>query len=117
MTLPTIILAVLLAVAFAALGAAKVKAVPAMRELATEAGFSTAAYRRIGALELAAAIGLLLGLLQPLIGALAAAGLLLLLTGAVVVHVRKGDGLRKAAPALVCALLAAGYLILLLSGA
>ena len=49
------------------------------------ADISTAAYRRIGALELAAAIGLLLGLLQPLIGALAAIGLLLLLTGAVVV--------------------------------
>jgi hypothetical protein len=117
MTLAATILAVLLALAFSALGAAKVRAVPAMRELATEAGFSTAAYRRIGLLELAAAIGLLLGLVQPLIGALAAIGLLLLLTGAVAVHVRKGDGPRKAAPALVCALFAAAYLILLLGGA
>ncbi|MBV1854353.1 DoxX family protein [Catellatospora tritici] len=117
MTLPTTILAVLLALAFAALGTAKVRAVPAMRELAAEAGFTTAAYRRIGALELAAAVGVLLGLIQPLIGALAAAGLLLLLTGAIVVHVRKGDGPRKAAPAIVCALLAVAYLILLLAGA
>lgn len=117
MTFATTILPVLLALAFAALGTAKVRAMPAMRELAAEAGFSTAAYRRIGLLELAAAIGLLLGLLQPLIGALAAIGLLFLLTGAVVVHVRKGAGPRKAAPALVCALLVAAYLILLLGGA
>ncbi|MEU7826244.1 DoxX family protein [Catellatospora sp. NPDC049133] len=113
MTLATIVLAVLLALIFAALGGAKIKAVPAMRELAAEAGFSTAAYRRIGLLEVAAALGLLLGLLQPLIGASAGVGLLLLLGGAVVVHVRKGDGPRKYAPALVCAALVAVYLVLL----
>jgi DoxX-like family len=112
MTLAVAILAVLLALVFLALGTAKILALQPMRELAAEAGFSTAAYRRIGLLEVAGAIGLLIGLIGPLIGALAGAGLLLLLGGALVVHLRKGDGPRKFAPALVCGLLVAAYLIL-----
>ena len=112
MTLAAAILAVLLALIFLALGAAKILAVQPMRELADEAGFSVAAYRRIGLLEAAGAIGLLIGLIEPLIGTLAGAGLLLLLGGAVVVHLRKGDGPRKYAPAVVCGVLVAGYLAL-----
>ncbi|MEH0841212.1 DoxX family protein [Micromonospora sp. CPCC 205711] len=117
MTLAAAILAVLLALIFLALGAAKILAVQPMRELAAEAGFSVAAYRRIGLLEAAGAIGLLVGLIEPLIGTLAGAGLLLLLGGAVVVHLRKGDGPRKYAPAVVCGLLVVGYLALHLMAA
>jgi hypothetical protein len=47
MTLAAAILAVLLAPVFLALGTAKVLALQPMRELVAEAGFSTAAYRRI----------------------------------------------------------------------
>ncbi|MFE9958907.1 DoxX family protein [Micromonospora sp. NPDC005299] len=112
MTLAAAILAVLLALVFLALGTAKIRALQPMRELAAEAGFSVAAYRRIGLLEVAGAVGLLIGLVEPLIGALAGAGLLLLLAGAVVVHLRKGDGPRKYAPAVICGLLIAAYLIL-----
>jgi hypothetical protein len=61
-------------------------------------------------LEVAGAIGLLVGFVQPVIGVLAGAGLLLLLGGAVVTHLRKGDGPRKFAPAVACALLVATYL-------
>ncbi|MFY1634844.1 DoxX family protein [Solwaraspora sp. WMMB335] len=112
MTLAAAILAVLLALIFSALGTAKILALRPMRGLAAHAGFSVAAYRRIGVLEIAAVIGLLIGLVQPLIGILAGAGLLLLLGGALVVHLRKGDGPRKYAPALVCGLLVAAYLVL-----
>ncbi|MEG3632410.1 DoxX family protein [Micromonospora palythoicola] len=112
MTLVATILAVLLALVFLALGTAKTLALQPMRERATEAGFSVAAYRRIGLLEVAGAAGLLVGLTVPLIGALAGTGLLLLLTGALVVHLRKGDGPQKYAPALVCGLLVAAYLVL-----
>lgn len=98
---------------FALLGLAKVVAVTPMRALATEAGFSVEAYRGIGALEVAGAVGVALGPAIPLLGILAGAGLLLLLAGAVVGHVRNGDGPRKFAPALVCAALVAGYLIVL----
>ena len=111
MTLAASILAVLLALVFSALGTAKILALQPMRELAAEVGFSTTAYRRIGLLEVAAAIGLLIGLSKPLIGALAGAGLLLLLGGAVVAHLRNGQGPRKFAPAVVSGLLVAAYLV------
>jgi uncharacterized membrane protein YphA (DoxX/SURF4 family) len=117
MTLAAAILAVLLALIFSVLGTAKILALQPMRELAAEAGFSVPAYRRIGLLEVAAVIGLLIGLFQPLIGILAGAGLLLLLAGAVVALLRKGHGPRKYAPAVVCGLLVATYLVLQLLAA
>ena len=57
-------------------------------------------------------MGLLLGAFVPLIGALAAAGLLMLLGGAVVTHLRNGDGVREVAPALVLGLVSLAYLAL-----
>jgi hypothetical protein len=110
----TPILAGLLVVAFAALGSAKLAAVPAMRTRAEHVGFSVSAYRRIGLLEVLAVFGLLVGAFVPLIGALAAAGLLMLLGGAVVTHLRNKDGMREIAPALVLGLVTLTYLLLVL---
>jgi DoxX-like family len=107
---PVIPLSALLVLVFAVLGGAKILALPQMRQLATEAGFSVDAYRRIGVLELAGAAGIAAGAAVPLLGRLAGAGLLLLLAGALATHVRNRDGLGKSAPAIVCALLVAGYL-------
>jgi hypothetical protein len=109
---PTPILAGLLVVAFAALGSAKLSAVPAMREKAAHVGFSVTAYRRIGLLEVLGVLGLLVGAFVPVIGALAAAGLLMLLGGACLAHLRNGDGLRQLAPALVLGLVTMSYLLL-----
>ena len=53
---------------------------------------------------------MLIGLAEPRIGGLAAAGLLALLGGALVAHLRTGDTLRDAAPALVSAGAVAAYL-------
>ena len=106
----SIALTVMLTAILSALGFAKILAIAPMRARAAHVGFSVAAYRRIGVLEVAGAIGLAVGLVQPLLGGLAGTGLLLLLAGAVVTHVRNGDGLREVAPAVVCALLVAGYL-------
>jgi len=114
MSVASAVTAVLLAFVFLTLGTAKVLAVPPMRARAAEVGFSTGAYRRIGLLEVAGAIGLLLGSVEPLLGALAAAGLLLLLGGAVIAHVRSG-AVRESAPAVVCGLILAVYLVALLS--
>lgn len=111
---PTPILAGLLVVAFVALGSAKLAAVPAMRARAAHVGYSVSAYRRIGLLEVLAVLGLLVGAFVPLIGALAAAGLLMLLGGAFVVHLRNGDGVREIAPALVLALVTLTFLVLVL---
>src|SRR6478735_5885207 len=97
----TTILAAVLVVAFAAAGAAKVAAVPAMRARAAHVGFTVAAYRRIGILEILGVLGLLVGAFVPAIGALAAAGLLLLLGGRRVTNLRNGDGMRELTLALV----------------
>lgn len=110
---PTSILAGLLVVAFTALGSAKLAAVPAMQTKAAHVGFSISQYRRIGTLEILAVLGLLVGAFVPVIGALAAAGLLALLGGAVVVHLRNGDGVREIAPAIVFGLVALTYLLLM----
>lgn len=108
----TSILAGVLVVAFAALGLAKLAAAPAMRARAEHVGFSVSAYRRIGALEILAIAGLLVGGFVPMIGALAAAGLLLLLGGAVLAHLRSGDGVREVAPAVVFGVVTLTYLLL-----
>jgi DoxX-like family len=110
----TAILAGLLVVAFAALGSAKLAAVPAMRAKAEHVGFSVAAYRRIGMLEVLAVLGILVGAAVPVIGGLAATGLVLLLGGAVVAHLRNGDGFREVAPALVLGTVAVVFVVLVL---
>ncbi|WP_105967768.1 DoxX family protein [Streptomyces geranii] len=110
MNVASVVLAVLLAVSFLALGTAKILALPKARQLAVESGFSTTAYQVIGVLEAAAAAGLLLGLAVPLLGALAGTGLMLLMSGALIIHLRHGDGPQKFAPATVLALLVAVYL-------
>jgi uncharacterized membrane protein YphA (DoxX/SURF4 family) len=106
----SITLAVLVTLIFALLGTAKIMAVPPMRYLASEAGFSVDAYRGIGVLEVAGAVGVALGLAVPLLGRVAAVGLLLLLAGALITHIRQGDGPRKYTPVIVCGVLVAGYL-------
>lgn len=110
---PLPIVAALLATVLAALGLAKVLAVPRFRKLAADLGFTTTDYRHIGTLELAAAAGLGVGSLVPVIGGLAAAGVLLLLGGALAIHVRNGDSPKKLAPAAVTAALTIAYLLLL----
>ena len=110
----TSILAGVLVVAFAALGLAKLAAVPAMRAKAEHVGFSVSAYRRIGGLEILAIAGLLVGGFVPMIGALAAVGLLLLLGGAVLTHLRNGDGVREVVPAVVFGVVTLTYLLLML---
>ncbi|MGW7525780.1 DoxX family protein [Streptomyces sp. NPDC054783] len=106
-------LACLIVLIFALLGVAKIMALGPMPELADHAGFTTASYRVIGALELAGAIGVAIGPVLPLFGELAGLGLLMLLAGAVTTHVRKGDGMPKLVPAVMCAALVAWYLVLL----
>ena len=93
---PTSVLAAILVIAFGLLGSAKLVASPAMRSRAEHAGFSVAAYRRIGALEISAVLGLLLG-------------------GAVIVHLRNRDGVREMAPAVVLGVVAFAFVVLVLA--
>ena len=70
-----------------------------------------AAYRLIGVAELAAAVGLILGLVWHPIGVAAALGMALLVGGAVMMHLRAGDSLKHMAPALVILLVTVVYLV------
>ena len=103
-----------IAVVFLALGSAKVLAVAPMRARAAHLGLSAGSYRVIGTLEIAGAAGVLLGLAAPPLGAVAAVGLLLLLAGAVLAHLRNGDHPRLVTPALVSGLFVAAYLAVLI---
>ena len=109
----TTALAVLLAVAVLGAGAAKLAGAPFMKQSAEHLGFSWPAYQRIGGLEVAGALGVLAGLVVPLLGALAAGCLTVLLVLATATHLRAGDRL-PAAPAAVLAVLAAAVTVLLL---
>ena len=105
----TPVLAAVLVVAFGLAGSAKLAAVPAMRARAAHVGLGVDAYRRIGALEILAVLGILVGAAVPVIGVLAATGLVLLLGGAVIAHLRNGDGIRELAPALVLGAVAVAF--------
>jgi hypothetical protein len=106
---PLDLIAFLLAAVLALLGSAKLMAVPRMRAAAAHVAFSTRSYRGIGALELAAAIGLVAGRSSLVLGVASAAGVLLLMIGAVLAHARAGDGLGHWLPAIGTAALAASY--------
>ena len=110
----TPVLAAVLVVAFGLLGSAKLAAVPAMRARAQHVGLSVDDYRRIGALEILAVLGILVGAAVPVIGVLAATGLVLLLGGAAITHLRNGDGIRELAPALVLGAVSVAFIILVL---
>jgi hypothetical protein len=104
-------LSILLAVLCLVPSAAKLSAVPAMQSSAEHFGIPWDRYRLIGVAELAAAVGLLAGLVWPPIGVAAAAGMLALTAGALVMHRRAGDSLKEAGSAIVVLLVAIAYLV------
>lgn len=112
MFVATLVLAVLLAAAFAFAGGGKLAGVQQMRDSASHLGFSFAAYQRIGALEVAGAAGLLIGLWFAPLGIAAAAGLVLLTIGAAYFHVKAKDPAKIAAAPVAIGLLALVELIL-----
>jgi uncharacterized membrane protein YphA (DoxX/SURF4 family) len=97
--------AVLLAVVFTAAGVAKLAGEARTVHQADHLRVPRPAYRAIGALEVAGAVGLLVGLNVAGLGTAAAAGLAVLMTGAVGAHLRAGDSPADAGPALALAVL------------
>ncbi|WNV91768.1 DoxX family protein [Umezawaea sp. Da 62-37] len=112
MFIATLVLSALLAVVFVGAGTAKVLQRPVMVEAAEAHGFGKDSYRVIGLLEYAGAAGLLIGLWFAPLGIAAGVGLVLLMAGAVVVHVRFKEKAAATAPSVVLALLAAVALAL-----
>ena len=86
-----------------------------MRQSAAHFGIPWPRYRLIGVTELAAAAGILAGLWWHPIGVAAAAGMTLLLTGALITHRRTGDSGKDMAPALINLALAIAYLAVALT--
>ncbi len=102
----TIVLAVLLALAFGMAGVQKLIGAKAMRDSADHLGYSHGSYRIIGALEVLGAAGVLVGLAVWPLGVAAAVGLALLMAGAVVSHLRKADTIKVFGAALGLGVLA-----------
>jgi uncharacterized membrane protein YphA (DoxX/SURF4 family) len=88
---------------------------PKMRQSAAHFGIPWPRYRLIGVAELAAAAGVLIGLWWHPLGVAAAAGLALLLLGALITHRRAADHGKEMAPALLGLALTLAYLAIALT--
>ena len=103
-------LSVLLAAACAVPAFGKLEAHPKMVASATHFGIPWTEYRLIGVAELAAAAGVLAGIVWPPLGVAAAVGNVLLLAGALAFHRRAGDDIHETVPAIVGLAISAMYL-------
>jgi uncharacterized membrane protein YphA (DoxX/SURF4 family) len=101
------ILSILLALTFLAGSPPKIARRDSVYARVRHLGFSQTLYQAVGALELAAAVGLVIGLWVHWLGALAAGGLVLLMAGALAYHVRARDTGKNAVPAAVILVVAA----------
>jgi uncharacterized membrane protein YphA (DoxX/SURF4 family) len=116
MVLATIILSALLAVAFLGSGAVKLAGAKQSVQIRDQLRVSPRLWRVIGALEVAAAVGLAVGLAAPAFGVAAAVGLSLLLVGAIAAHARVGD-LIHAGPAALLLMLAVATVVVRIASA
>jgi len=91
--------------------AAKLSGHPRMRQSAQHFGIAWERYRLIGVAELAAVVGLLVGLRVRVLGISAAVGVVVLLIGALITHARAKDAAKEQVPAGVVLLAAIAYLL------
>jgi uncharacterized membrane protein YphA (DoxX/SURF4 family) len=113
MFIATLVISALLALAFFGAGFMKLTSPePKLAEGAAHVGFSAKSYRAIGALEVAGAAGLLIGLYFAPLGIAAAIGLVLMMIGAAIAHARVKDKFPAIAPSAVLAVVAVVALVL-----
>lgn len=96
--------------------AGKILGHPKMRQSAAHFGISWPRYQLIGVAELATTACVLIGLWWHPLGLAAAAGMALLLLGAVITHRRAADSGKEMAPALLALAITLAYLAIALSG-
>ena len=112
MSIAASMLSIVLFLAFFASGLQKVRFNPMMSESAEHLGITKSAYQRIGALEVAGAVGLLVGVASKsasflgVVNELAGACLVVTMLLAVAVHRRRGDGVKMMTPAMALGALA-----------
>ena len=95
--------------------AGKLLGQPKLRQSAEHFGIPWPRYRLIGVAELAAAAGILIGLWWHPLGLAAAAGMTLLLLGALITHRRAADSGKEMAPALAALAITIAYLAIALN--
>src|ERR1700722_1203263 len=108
-------ISVLLSAACLLPAAGKLTGQPRMRKSAAHFGIPWPRYRLIGVAELAAAAGVLAGLRWHPLGLAAAAGMALLLLGALIPLRRAADGGKEMAPALLALTITIAYLAVALT--
>lgn len=109
-------LSLLLATACLLPAASKLLGHPKMRQSAAHFRIAWRNYRLIGAAELAAAAGVLIGLIWHPLGVVAAAGMVVLLLGAVITHRQAAGSGKEMAPALLALAITLAYLAISLGG-
>jgi uncharacterized membrane protein YphA (DoxX/SURF4 family) len=109
-----ITISLLMAAACLLPAAGKLTGQPKMRQSAKHFGIPWPRYRLIGVAELVAAAGILIGLWWHPLGLAAAAGMALLLLGALITHRRAGDSAKEMAPALLALAVTIAYLAIAL---
>ena len=110
-----ITISLLLAAACLLPAAGKLTGNPKMRQSAAHFGIPWSRYQLIGVAELAAAAGVVIGLWWHPLGVAAAAGMTLLLLGALITHRRAKDGGKEIAPALLALAITIAYLAIALT--
>jgi uncharacterized membrane protein YphA (DoxX/SURF4 family) len=108
-------LSLLLAAACLLPGLAKLLGHPKMQKSAAHFGIPWRHYLLIGVAELAAAAGVLAGLWWHPLGVAAAAGMAVLLIGAVITHRRALDSAKEMTPALLALAITISYLAVALT--
>ncbi|MEU6645933.1 DoxX family protein [Saccharomonospora sp. NPDC046836] len=112
------VLSLLLTAAFLSAGGARLIGAEPLRSYATHLEVSPRANKAVGAIELAAAAGLIVGFWFRPAAFAASIGLVVLMVGTVVRHVRIGDPAAAVAPAATLGVLAVANAVLLgLAGA
>jgi hypothetical protein len=96
-----LVVTALLAAMLGFAGLIKVVGLPQSLTIRDHLGVKPVQWRLIGALELAAVAGVLIGLSWPPIGVAAAVGAALLLLGAIGFHARASDSAADTAPAVI----------------
>lgn len=101
MNIALIILTALLGLATAFSAVGKFTMNPKAADMLHHLGLTDGKIRMLGAVEVAGALGLLIGIWIPILGQLAALGFVLYFLGAMIAHMRSKDPVKDLAPALI----------------
>jgi hypothetical protein len=112
MSTATVLVSVILALLFLATAAGKLTGQAASVGMRDHLAIRALRWQQIGLLEVAGAVGVLIGLALRPLGIAATAGLALLSLGAIATHVRAGDEPAAALPAVAALAMAAAALVL-----